>query len=58
VLLLLGIFVGLVVADARAHLLIHACHCAPPFRSTRLGRSAAPVFSTECGWIMRPVITG
>src|SRR6516165_1671201 len=28
VLLLLGIFVGLVVADARTSLLIHACHCA------------------------------
>src|SRR5262245_62443133 len=33
VLLLLGIFVGLVVTNARPYLIVHARHCGPPFES-------------------------
>ena len=42
VLLLLGVFVGLVVTDARPGLLVHACHSGASLESAAMGRPAPP----------------
>src|SRR5262249_42107598 len=47
VLLLLGVFVWLVVTNARPYLIVHACHCGPPFQSVALARSVPPVVASE-----------
>src|SRR5262249_44241385 len=56
VLLLLGIFVGLVVTNARPYLIVHARHCGPPFES--VAACAPPVCCKRA--VMEPcaVITG
>src|SRR5262249_23035065 len=58
VLLPLGIFVGLVVTNARPYLIVHARHCGPPFESVALARSVPPVCCKRA--VMEPcaVITG
>src|SRR5262249_8091365 len=54
--LLLGIFVGLVVTNARPYLIVHARHCGPPFES--VAACAPPVCCKRA--VMEPcaVITG
>ena len=47
VLLLLGIFVRLVVADAWPHLFVHACHSGASLESAALGRSGPPVLQAS-----------
>src|SRR6516165_2816244 len=45
VLLLLGRFIGLVVADTGPRLLIHPCHCAPPWAPIVDWRFVSPVLT-------------
>src|SRR5262249_35591950 len=60
VLLLLGIFVGLVVTNARPYLIVHARHCGPPRIGCGLRDPCRPLLQASCGGTVRChyVITG